>query len=36
MFVDMATGFSDALLADEVHYNQAGAGFVADRYYPVL
>jgi len=36
LIVDMATGFSDALLADEVHYNEAGAAFVADRYYPVL
>ena len=34
--VDMATGFSDALLADLVHYNVAGADFIADRYYTVL
>lgn len=34
--VDMATGFSDAYLADAVHYNQAGAAFVAARYYEVL
>lgn len=34
--VDMFTGFSDALLADDVHYNAAGARFVADRYYAVL
>lgn len=34
--VDMVTGFSDALLADDVHYNQAGAAFVAQRYYQVL
>lgn len=34
--VDMATGFTDNLFADEVHYNAAGAEFVADRYYNVL
>ena len=34
--VDMFTGFSDDLLADDVHYNQVGASFVADRYYGVL
>lgn len=34
--VDMVTGFSDSLLADEVHYNEAGAVFVAQRYYQVL
>lgn len=34
--VDMFTGFSDGLLADEVHYNQAGAEFIASRYYRVL
>lgn len=34
--VDMATGFTDALLADEVHYNEAGAAFIADRYYQAL
>ena len=35
--VDMVTGF-DAIqfLADEVHYNQAGAIFIASRYYQVL
>ena len=36
ILVDMATGFSDALLADDVHYNEAGAVFVADRYYTAL
>ena len=36
MVVDMFTGFTDDLLADEVHYNEAGARFVADRYYAVL
>ncbi|MEM6686349.1 MAG: GDSL-type esterase/lipase family protein [Bacteroidota bacterium] len=34
--VDMFTGFSDALLADTVHYNEAGAEFIATRYYNVL
>ncbi|MEM6397025.1 MAG: GDSL-type esterase/lipase family protein [Bacteroidota bacterium] len=34
--VDMATGFNDNLLADNVHYNQAGAEFIADRYFEVL
>lgn len=34
--VDMSTGFLDSYLADDVHYNQAGAIFVADRYYDVL
>lgn len=34
--VDMFTGFTDALLADEVHYNEAGADFIATRYYQVL
>ncbi len=34
--VDMATGFTDALLADDLHYNKAGAEFVAARYYEKL
>jgi lysophospholipase L1-like esterase len=34
--VDMQTGFNDNLLADEVHYNEAGADFIAARYYTVL
>lgn len=34
--VDMFTGFTDAMLADEVHYNEAGADFIAARYYHVL
>ena len=34
--VDMHTDFSDSLLADEVHYNEAGADFIAERYYEVL
>jgi len=34
--VDMFTGFDDRFLADDVHYNEAGAGFIATRYYDVL
>lgn len=34
--VDMYTGFNDSYLADEVHYNEAGAIFIAERYYNVL
>jgi len=34
--VDMFTGFTDSLLADDVHYNEAGADFIANRYYNVL
>lgn len=34
--VDMFTGFNDSLLADDVHYNKAGAQFIARRYYNVL
>ena len=34
--VDMFTGFNDDLLADDVHYNEAGAEFIADRYYSIL
>jgi len=34
--VDMFTGFSDSLLADDVHYNAAGAEFIASRYYDLL
>lgn len=34
--VDMFTGFNDTHLADEVHYNEAGAVFIATRYYNVL
>ncbi len=30
--VDMASGWTDSLLADEVHYNEAGAAWVASRY----
>lgn len=34
--VDMFTGFNDSHLADEVHYNEAGADFIATRYYDIL
>ena len=34
--VDMFTGFNDTHLSDEVHYNEAGAEFIASRYYDVL
>jgi lysophospholipase L1-like esterase len=32
----MATGFTDGMLADDIHYNQAGAAFIAERYYDKL
>ena len=34
--VDMYTGFEDSFLADDVHYNELGAVFIANRYYDVL
>ena len=34
--VDMATGFTDDMLADDIHYNKAGAEFIAERYYNKL
>ncbi len=34
--IDMYSGFQDSYLADEVHYNQAGAEFIAQRYYARL
>ncbi|MDF1699397.1 MAG: GDSL-type esterase/lipase family protein [Saprospiraceae bacterium] len=34
--VDMNTGFNDSYLADDVHYNEAGADFIATRYYNEL
>ena len=34
--VDMFSGFNNSLLADDVHYNQDGAEFIANRYYNVL
>lgn len=34
--VDMTDGFNDSFLADDVHYNTAGAKFIAERYFDVL
>ncbi|MEW7291852.1 SGNH/GDSL hydrolase family protein [Aquimarina sp. 2304DJ70-9] len=34
--VDMATGWKDTYMADEVHYNVEGAKVVADRYYNAI
>ena len=34
--VDLFTGFNNDLLADDVHYNESGADFIANRYYNVL
>ena len=34
--VDLYSGFTDAMLADDVHYNTKGAMFIAQRYYEVL
>jgi len=34
--LDMFTGFTDNLLADDVHYNEVGASFIATRYYNLL
>ena len=34
--VDMATGFDESFFADEVHYNEQGAEFVANKYYELL
>lgn len=34
--IDMAAGFSDDLLADDVHYNEAGAAFIAQRYFDAI
>ena len=31
--VDMSTNFTEDLLADDVHYNQDGAVFIAEQYY---
>jgi len=36
LVIDMATGFTDNMLADPIHYNQDGAKFIADRYYSLL
>jgi len=34
--IDMASGWNDSFMADEVHYNEAGAERVALRYYDAL
>ena len=34
--IDMSTGFNDSFLADDVHYNEAGAQFIANRYFETL
>ncbi len=34
--IDMFTGFGDNFLADDVHYNEDGAEFIANRYYKIL
>jgi len=34
--VDMFSNFDDSYLADDVHYNEAGADYIATRYYEVL
>ncbi len=34
--VDMNTEFTDSFLADDVHYNEAGAKFIANKYYEKL
>ena len=35
-YVDMFTDFIDDYLADDLHYNQDGAQFIANKYYEVL
>ena len=34
--INMFSGFNDVLLADDVHYNEDGAKFIAERYFDVL
>jgi len=34
--IDMNTGFTDSFFADDIHYNELGAKFIADRYYAEL
>ena len=34
--VNIYTGFTDNYLSYDVHYNELGAEFIADRYYEVL
>ena len=34
--LDMFTGFSDSLLEDNLHFNEASVDFIANRYYTVI
>ena len=34
--VDMFSEFNYSMLADDVHYNEIGTKFIADRYYNIL
>ena len=34
--VNMYDGFQDSYLSDDIHYNEEGAKFIAERYYEVL
>ena len=34
--VDMSTNFTENFLADDVHYNQDGAVFIAEQYYSTI
>lgn len=34
--IDMAEGFSDDFIADNVHYNKLGANFIASKYFELL
>lgn len=36
IIIDMAQGWRDEYLADDVHYNQEGALVVAERYYQAI
>lgn len=36
MTVDMFTDFTDTYLADDVHYSESGATFIANRYYNTI
>ena len=36
VLVNMFSGFDDDMLADDVHYNELGATFIAEQYYEVL
>ena len=36
VIVDMASTWSDAYMADEVHYNEAGSAEVAGRYFEAM